>query len=422
MAQECTARTDRADGLSSARRLPRSADPRRRSAPLDPRNNSLNLIRLLLAVAVLVSHTFPLSGQEHEPGWAGESLGGWAVIGFFTVSGYLIAGARLRSEGGRYLINRIARIMPGFLVSLLVVAFGFAPLAYAVERGTLDGFLTTPTTPLDHLFSNALLDMQAYGVAGTLSGVPYPGDWNGSLWSLYFEFLCYIVVGVVATVPVVRRQAWPLVTLFLASVVVHAQIARFSVYLGGDGDFVMLMKLLPYFLGGAVLFVLKERLPLRWQGALPALVVALGVVAWQPAWGGQLAAPLFTYVLLWAAAAVPSPRWIRINDLSYGVYIYAFPVTQLLALAGLHGLGLVPFTAAIVAGTLVLAGFSWFFVERPARDLVARASRTDRTAPPGTQPEGPATAPTVPVQRRVPPAVAPRRDADDATSPGQTLR
>jgi peptidoglycan/LPS O-acetylase OafA/YrhL len=343
----------------------------RRAGTLDPRNNSLNLVRLALAFAVLYSHSFPLSGRTDGPGWAGESLGGWAVIGFFAVSGYLITGSRLRTEGARYLINRVARIFPGFIVSLLVVAFVFAPVAYAAQHAGLGGFLSTPNTPLNYVFDNALLEMHDYSVAGTLAEVPHAFAWNGSLWSLWYEFLCYIVVGVAAVVPVVRRRPWPMVLMFVASVLVHANIATVAAYLGGNGEFVLLMKLLPYFLGGAVLFVLKERVPLHWYGALPALAVALGLVAWQPAWGGQLAAPLFTYFIMWFAAVVPSPRFVGVHDLSFGVYIYAFPVTQMLVLFGAHQSGLIVLNIGITVLTLALAALSWFLVERPSRDAVA---------------------------------------------------
>jgi peptidoglycan/LPS O-acetylase OafA/YrhL len=273
--------------------------------------------------------------------------------------------------------------MPGYVVALIVVALVFAPIAYVVEHGRLAGFFSMPNTPLSYVYGNLFLHIADYSVAGTLADVPYPKAWNGSLWSLYFEFLCYIVVGVVAIVPIVRTKAWPLIGLFAASVLIHAQVPFVSRYLGGN-DFTLLMKLLPYFLGGAVVFVLKEKIPLRWYGALPALAVALMIVAWQPVWGGQVSAPLFTYVILWVASVLPSPRLVKVHDLSYGVYIYAFPVTQLLVLFGAHKYGLALFNVEIAFATLVLAALSWFLIERPSRDMVARkpvAAGDPRTDP-----------------------------------------
>lgn len=358
------------------RRLPRpsrpsSGVPDASRWTLDPRDNSLNLIRLGLALIVLVSHSLPLSGRT-EPILAGKTPGSWAVVGFFALSGYLITGSRLRSDGARYLMSRIARILPGYFVSLVVVAFALAPIAYVVERGTLDGFLTTSNTPLNFVLGNALLKVQDYSVAGTLADVPYAYSWNGSLWSLYFEFLCYAIIGVAAIVPVVRRSPWPIVAMFVVSVVVQAQMPTLASYAGGSYEFTRLAGLLPFFLGGAVVFVLKERCPLRWYFAVAAAVVALGVVAMQPDWGAQLTAPLFTYALLWVASALPSPDLAKTHDLSYGVYVYAWPVTQMLVLLGVARLGWGPLVVVTTVATLVLASLSWLLVERPAKELMSR--------------------------------------------------
>jgi peptidoglycan/LPS O-acetylase OafA/YrhL len=367
-----------------AARRPRRSTAAPSGRELDPKKNSLNLIRLVLAAAVLFSHSFPLSGHE-EPQWGGKTLGSWAVIGFFAISGYLITGARFRSDGGRYLINRVVRIFPGYLVCLLVVAFLFAPVVYVAEKGTLQGFLTTPDTPLNYVFVNAFLKVFDYTVAGTLGGVPLPGSWNGAIWSLYFEFFCYVIIGVAAIVPVVRRKPWPIIAMFAVSVLVHAKMPVLAAYVGGNGDFSLLMYLLPYFLGGAVLFVLKEKCPLRGIYAAPALVVSFVAALYAPGWGSQLCAPLMAYVILWIASVLPCPRAVQEHDLSYGVYIYAWPVTQLLVFFGVHQHGMVLLDLCIVAATTLAAAGSWFLVERPAKALVARrpgsAARKQDVAP-----------------------------------------
>ena len=153
--------------------------------PLDPRKNSLNLIRLILAVSVLVHHAWPLSGRSNGPAFAGETLGGWAVEGFFGISGYLITGSRFSNRIGDYLVHRITRIMPAFLVCLVVVAAFFGPLGYCSFTGHLRGYLSTPTTPFNYIFDNLFLKMNHFDMAGNPAAVPYPGAWNGSLWSLY---------------------------------------------------------------------------------------------------------------------------------------------------------------------------------------------------------------------------------------------
>jgi peptidoglycan/LPS O-acetylase OafA/YrhL len=311
-----------------------------------------------------VAHGFYLSGAGTGPSFQGENLGGWAVFGFFTISGYLITASRFANPLGRYLVLRVARIYPAFVVCLLLTAGVFAPIAWAAEGRGWTGFLTTPTTPPAYLLENLALRINAYDVAGTPSGVPYPGAWNGSLWTLYFEFLCYLFVGLLICLPVVGRHRWLVVVAFVVSVLAWATVDAW----GPDAypDLVLLARLLPAFLGGAVVQVAVRRVPLRTPFALAAIAVAAVVVATVDHWGTQAASPLIAYALLWLATVVPSPAVARRHDISYGVYIYAFPIQQLLVYAGAHRLGLVAYDVLAALATAALAVVSWRLVERPA--------------------------------------------------------
>ncbi len=60
------------------------------------------------------------------------------------------------------------------------------------------------------------------------------------------------------------------------------------------------------------------------------------------------------------------------NDLSYGVYIYAFPIQQLLVIMGLATLRVFPFFIVATLVTLPLAAMSWFVVEKRALALKKR--------------------------------------------------
>jgi peptidoglycan/LPS O-acetylase OafA/YrhL len=343
----------------------------RASTWLDPRNNSLNLIRLAMALMVVFHHVFPVTGRgEGIDITPGESIGGWAVFGFFMVSGYLITGARLRTDGGRYLINRIVRLFPAFFFVNLVTAFALAPLAYSLEHGSLRGFLSTPNTPLSYVIGNAWLRMTDYSVAGTLANVPYPHAWNGSLWSLYYEFCAYLLVGFFCVIPLVRRSVWPMLVAFLASCALKIWNDQFVTLLSGiGGDVVQFGRLLPFFFGGALVFMLRQRLgdrlPLTWWGALAGAAGTVALVLLFPRFGAQLAAPLLSYILLWVGARVPSPRLFQVHDFSYGVYVWGFPLTQLVCLFGFAGAPLPIIFSVVVAATAVMSVLSWFLIERP---------------------------------------------------------
>jgi peptidoglycan/LPS O-acetylase OafA/YrhL len=351
--------------------------------PLDPRRNSLNLIRFVLAAAVLYAHSFYLAGAGTGPDIAGENAGGWAVAGFFTISGFLITASRFSNSFGTYLVHRIARIYPAFIVCLLVTVFVFAPLGFLAQNGGLAGYLTTETTPARFLFTNLFLEMRAFDVAFSPATVPFPGSWNGSLWTLYYEFQCYLLIGVAAMLPVVRRSVWPLLVLFTASVAAYANLDVVGPYLSEPG-FALLLRLLPFFLGGCIIQLLSRRIGFHWLPGILSGVVAVVLIAVIPTWGGQLASPLIAYFLLWFSTVLPSPALIKRHDISYGFYIYAWPVQQLLAVYGLHELGLVGYNALAVIGTAVLALASWLLVERPVMRRVRKAGRAsgrNTTAP-----------------------------------------
>ncbi len=331
---------------------------------LSSRDNALNLLRLALAFLVMFSHAQILAGVGDGVVWQGQHLGSWAVVGFFGISGFLITGARTRSNGAQYLMNRITRIYPGFLLSLVAVAFIFAPIAYYVERHSFDGLFGTPTTPLHYIYSNIFLLINHYDVSGTLASVPYPSAWNGSLWSLYYEFWCYIIIGVFLSWTFTKNHVWPTILLFLVSVAIHAKIGWFLPYVGNSGDFQLLIFMLPYFLGGAIIFQLRDRLPMRWEYAFVSLILALVCIYGSDGFGKQAASPFMAYLILWLGAVLPSPKLIQVHDISYGVYIFHFPVLQLLILFGVHTMGFWFLLMVSTLITVILATASWLGVER----------------------------------------------------------
>lgn len=154
---------------------------------LSTRDNALNLVRLLLAVAVIIGHAWILGGFGEGPF---PGLAGWAVNAFFAISGYLITGSRLRSGILKFLMNRVLRIFPAFWVVLVVTASVIAPLVSVVAgESWLFGSATS------YVVLNAGLYIFQWGIVDTLSTVPHPGAWNGSLWTLFYEFSAYLCAG-----------------------------------------------------------------------------------------------------------------------------------------------------------------------------------------------------------------------------------
>ena len=351
----------RATSASPRRQRDQPSDGRRTlGSRLDPRYNSLNAIRLLLASAVIVSHSWAIGQYPGgTPRHGGETPGGWAVFAFFVLSGYLITGSRLNNAMGTYLTRRFLRIYPGFLVCLLVTVAIFAPIGYYQQHHSLHGYLTKSTTPLDYLVSNLTLKMNVYHVAGTPSG---PHAWTGSLWSLYYEFVCYVIVGLLACWAVFRRKPVLAITLFVLATVARVEHTHVASFARGT-DVKELLQLMPFFLVGSVFYLLRDRIPCNaW---LAAASLAVWVVLPQVAANRfvVLCALPMGYLLLYLGAVVPLPLGRR-NDISYGMYMYGYPVEQLLRFA--HLSSHTAYTVLSILCTIPLAAVSWFLVERPA--------------------------------------------------------
>lgn len=339
-----------------------------KGTPYPYTRNSLNLFRLVLAALVLFAHAWYIAGRGTGPSIQGENLGGWAVAGFFVLSGFLITRSRLRTTPGEFLLHRIARIFPAFIVVLVITAFVFAPIALFIEQGSLAGFFSTGVTPFQYVWGNITLAINYYDIGATLQSAPYPGAWNGSLWTLYYEFLCYIVVWLLGGLAVFRRSPIFVGACFVASVAIYAAI-DVAARVGLDPSFALFARLLPFFLGGSLIYFIVERYGVNRILALISLLVAVALIAFIPRWGGQAAAPFLAYGLLSLSTVIGQPSWVAKNDVSYGFYIYAWPIQQLTVLFGAANLGMPAYILITVVLTFGAGWLSWVLVERPMMTL-----------------------------------------------------
>ena len=349
----------------------------------DPRRNGLNAVRLALALGVVLWHSISMVGAGLPWQPAERLLLSGLVDGFFAVSGFLIVRSWLSDEDPvRFLSARALRIMPGFWACLLVVAFVVSPLYLLLTgRGVGAAALVDGASYVGH---NALLWIFQEGIAGTPAGGASGDDgvWNGSLWTLSWEFVCYLGVLALGVTGLLRRR-WALPALFLLVLGVlgvtllpaldHAYLVKHAARFG-------LM-----FLAGALLHQLRRRVPAH--GALvvaAAAVVVLSATLVPADYRLVGALPLAYVVVVGGALAKHSLVQVR-HDLSYGTYIYAYPVQQLV-IGTVPGVRPLPLFALSVAGTLPLAAASWWWVERPAQRLRRRWAAVRAPAVPGPVP------------------------------------
>ena len=294
----------------------------------DPHDNGITGARLVLASLVIVSHSVALAGLGLEPLVAetGASLGFLAVITFFTLSGFLLARSRERTDVVPFVRNRLLRIVPGYWLALI-----FSALVALAFGASLDG-------AADYVTSN--LGLLVRGAHGTeaFGGSPL----NGSLWSLRVEMAAYIGLVVIP-----RRWLRPVALgefLILLPIAFDRNIADTALLLA--------------FASGVCAWLWRDRIPMIPILAVPAFLI-----------GNAFAWPLAVIACGYVGIALARLPWRLERDLSYGMYVLAYPVQLAIATAGLP----LPIMAAASLAVIVpLAFLSWTFIESPALSLRGR--------------------------------------------------
>lgn len=286
-------------------------------------SNNFDLLRLILALLVIYSHSYilgtgfganePLSAMTHgQVDW-----GAIAVDGFFFISGYLITSSYERSKSlFNYLRKRIFRIYPGFIGATLFDIFVVLPLS----SGHLAAGSFTHEFALQGLKTTAL---EGFDFTGAFPSNPFPGVINGSLWTIRPEFLCYLGLALLGLCGALRRRRLTsllLLFLLLLAIPLTALGPNLARHFGAIGfergryysD--LFGRLVPMYLAGVVTYLYSDKLTLRLSYAIGAFAVILASL-WIP-YTYLISIPLAGGYLLMYLAYSP---WIRFHHFArYG--------------------------------------------------------------------------------------------------------
>ncbi len=348
------------------------------------RRNSIGFLRLLFAALVVYVHCNRLGGFEGEFLWtwsgATISAGTLSVQCFFVLSGALIATSWNRSRSlGRFLWHRFLRLAPAFWVCLVVTAFMFTPLLYLHTAGPRTAFFSFEPSAWDYVWRNLLRPRTQIQIDIYPNGGPWAGDWNGSLWTLFYEGACYLFVaalGLLGLLGRFRAVGAPLIVGFIAlfsfwsaTHVAHPTWlpARVDRLFDTDGKALTVL-----FLAGSAWALFPEftspLLRSRWAGPLAC---GLLVVSCRVGYHHTFAPWLLPLVLFWFARVLPFTAFEKQvgGDYSYGLYVYGYPVQQILSHFRVHEFGFAPYLVASLVATGLCAVASWHLVEKPALSL-----------------------------------------------------
>lgn len=340
---------------------------------LGTRDNNFNMVRVVAASVVFVSHCFAIAtgNPDAEPLHAlvGMSLGTVALHLFFVTSGFLVTGSMLkRHDVVDFLVARILRIVPGLFVCLCTVT---VICGLFFSKLSVGEFFSSSVTVRYVARNSAVLLSMIYELPGVFESNLLPRAVNGSLWTLPYEARLYLVVaaaGLFAQAFVRHRQAVgvALLLLLLAS-------TALMLWNGSSPD-AEIPTLCYMFFAGSMLFIGQRRVSMsNLLAGLGGAALLLGLL--NPAWFRGIYLLVFPWLVLWVAL-VPAGavrEFNRLGDYSYGIYIYAFPIQQMVVSMGIVQ-GPAEMMAVCALPILAVSMLSWHFVEKPSLEMRASTS------------------------------------------------
>jgi peptidoglycan/LPS O-acetylase OafA/YrhL len=326
------------------------------------RVNNFDFLRLFATAIVLFSHQYTLLGLPQPTFFGVSASGGYGVMIFFSISGFLIAQSwRNDPNLVRFFSKRALRIWPALAVLVLLTTFVLGPWFTTLP---IDEYLRHPKT-WDYL-SWLKLNVEP-ALPGVFETNPYPYYVNGSLWTVPVEVTCYFILSVVGLTGGLK---WPrtvcisavVLALLLWTVVVSDKILVDSLRWKG-------MYFL-FFLYGVCFELLWSQ---NRNGLWVTLVVSFIGGFFAAINGQEIMALLLILpgacILIGLRATPVLRRFGRFGDISYGVYLYAFPVQQTVFLMMGNRVAINDTWLPVICITLAISFVSWHLVENPALKL-----------------------------------------------------
>jgi peptidoglycan/LPS O-acetylase OafA/YrhL len=338
---------------------------------IDSKNNAFDIVRLVFSLFVVFAHSRYLFGAEDILHWQeihfdNLHAGTVGVWGFFAISGFLVTSSWSRSNGiVDFVVKRYKRIFPGFWMSILVSGLFFVPIWYFIKEKTFDGFWQTNGLNLWKFLSSNLdseIKVNSVGSVG-LDAI------NGPWWTIHHELRAYIFLGIIGLfgfLTPAKKWIALLITIFLNLTRItysfNPDFAKLYDLWFGDERILLYITI---FMWGVSMNLYKDFFKIKWSGIAIALnAMILGTTfSFLP-----IVMPFcFVYLVISLCFIFPVKNIShKMGDLSYGIYLYHWPVRVTLQTLGLQtvGLSLWQFLGLNYLIVLPFAFLSWNFVEK----------------------------------------------------------
>ncbi|CAN5409569.1 acyltransferase [soil metagenome] len=346
------------------------------------RKNNFDFLRFVLAVSVMFTHAFLIyQGKDFfEPlFWLTNkqlTLGTFAVNSFFIISGFLVLQSWYYSKGiFDFLKKRILRIYPGFIVVCLACAFVFGPLGNGNMQhpfGDYKAYISVVN--FRYLFYTTSHLLPPF-LPETFLSLPMPNDINVSLWTIWYEFVCYLGILCIGLLGLYKKK-FILLSLFIVALILNllhhnpynTTPVDWKISFLSEDSIDRLYNMEHFammFLAGACFYYYRDYIPKTKWLVLLSIIVMLICFRWVRLF--QMAQALFgSYLLFWVVFSkqLKLYNFAKYGDFSYGIYLYGWPVQQFVLLYFGNKLNIAGTFIVSLLIVFPLAMLSWHLVEK----------------------------------------------------------
>ncbi|WP_439412776.1 acyltransferase family protein [Enterobacter ludwigii] len=285
------------------------------------RNNSFDLVRHIAAFMVLFSHQYALSGIQEPIYLKWNSLGYIAVVIFFSISGYFMPKSFDRSNNFLdFIIKRCKRIFPGLFACSI---FMYIIIGTFFNKNSAYDYLLSGDAIMKIIRNSVFIQEQ---IPGVFTDFKYRDVINGSLWTLPIEFTCYIFIGFALSI----SKSWKspaiiLITSIASTIILNYQDDLYAYY-SVPFKYLALFSI-PFSIGAILSFTEASWWKYRYKMLFISCVMLAATNA-KPEIQiiGLICISVLTIVI---GLSFKDPIIKGRFDVSYGVYIYAFPIQQI---------------------------------------------------------------------------------------------
>ncbi|MFM4919491.1 acyltransferase family protein [Aeromonas dhakensis] len=295
---------------------------------LKKEKNNIDIFRVIAACMVIWGHAYVISPESGKTDFISsllphDSSGSLAVKIFFFLSGLVVTNSLfINGDPIKFIVARFFRIWPALFLTCLITAVVIGPLLSTI---TAKEYFSAENNILLYVINNSLLTTQ-YNLPGVFITNPHPISVNGSLWTIPYEVYAYALLLSLYFIGALKHKLFNI--LFLAVIIIESLSSEKILFTWPPSN-PEVPLLAACFAFGSILAIYKDSVDVNIHTPL-ALLLAYYLLIENDYAPYLSYASIFLFILYFSSTEIAlklKPNF----DISYGIYLWGFPVQQIVS-------------------------------------------------------------------------------------------